>query len=104
MTDTEKEGDVRVVRDDERNFGVQQLQLINVKEAGIRGGKFTGEQRLEWKTVAFYGERPQSLKLACEYALALGVRGNSTQELIKAVDRAEKLILDSIKRIFPKDK
>ena len=98
-SDAAIEGDVRIIRGDDKNFEVQQYRSIAVKE-NRRGGKYTGEVREDWTTVAYYGERPGDLILACKFALAKGARGNDTKELAQTVIRAEKAILASLEVIL----
>lgn len=94
-----EEGDIKIIREDNLNFAVQQLQLVQEKEKR-KGGKYTGVSRLEWRTVAFYGERPGDLICACQYALAKGARGGETKELAETVERTGKRIRASLQEIL----
>jgi len=98
------EGDVKVVRDDDRNFAVQRYVAVDIKESGARGGKKTGEKRLEWKTLGYFGERPESLVAAAKCALAAGANGRDTRELIASIERAERSIRQSIKQLLEGEK
>ena len=91
-----KEGDVRIVRADNRNFAVEQYAKIEVRSEA----KKTGEIRYEWQTVGFYGERPEALILACKNALMIGANGTETKELIETIQQAEKQIIASVKELF----
>ena len=95
-----KEGDVKVIRADDRNFGVQQYTKIEVRSEM----KKTGEIRYEWQTVGYYGERPEALICACKNALMIGATGTETKELIATIERAEKNIIASVKELFKESK
>jgi hypothetical protein len=88
-------GDVRIRRADSHNFvterAVQYPDTITKKgvtEPHPHAGK------LRWDVVGFYGE---NLRMASLQALREGMYGDSMQQLIDSLTRAENNVLKSIK-------
>jgi len=48
-----KEGDVRIVKDDEMNFAVEVVRLVELGKPGNR----TGETELRWQNHGYYGSK-----------------------------------------------
>jgi hypothetical protein len=96
----DQEGDVRIAREDSRNFVVQRLTKIESKD---KDRKPTGEFRLEWVTAGYYGERPEALIAAARGAIAMGATGNSAKDLIDTIQRTEKRVLADIAKLLGKE-
>jgi hypothetical protein len=85
------EGDVRIIREDSRNFVVQQYRKVDKRD---------GSSSMEWITNGYYGERPESLVAAAKGALMTGCRGGEIRELIDTLNRTDKHLTENIKHLL----